>query len=166
MADDELTPSTDEAESDQPDRDWQAEATKWKALARKHEKAAKENADAARRLAEIEESGKSEQERLTEARQTAEERAHGAEREAARLRVALRKGLNEAQAKRLVGDSEEELEADADALLATFAPAQPESDTDLPSRPRERLRPGARPEATPDETDPEKLAEAVPRSAF
>ncbi len=164
MADDELT--SDESEADQPVRDWEAEATKWKALARKHEKAAEENADAARRLADIEESGESEQERFAEARQAAEDRAHGAEREASRLRVALRKGLNEAQAKRLVGDTEEELETDADELLATFAPAQPESDTDLPSRPRERLRPGARRAATPDETDPEKLAEAIPRSAF
>lgn len=165
MADDELIPSTDEPEADQPDRDWQAEATKWKALARKHEKAAKENADAARRLAEIEKSGKSEQERLDEARQAAEERAASAEREAARLRVALRKGLSDVQARRLVGDTEEDLEADADELLATFAPAQA-SDTDLPSRPRERLRPGARPEATPDETDPAKLVETIPRSAF
>ncbi len=165
MADDELTPPIDESEADQPDRDWQAEATKWKALARKHEKAAKDNADAARRLAEIEQSDKSEQERLAEARQVAEERAQSAEREAARLRVALRKGLTDVQARRLVGGTEEELEADADELLATFAPAQA-SDTDLPSRPRERLRPGARPEATPDETDPTKLVEAIPRSAF
>jgi len=166
MADDELTPTTDEPEADQPDKDWQAEATKWKALARKHEKAAKENADAARRLAEIEQTGKSEQERLAEARQAAEERATSAEREAARLRVAIRKGLTDVQARRLVGDTEEELEADADELLATFASIQAESDTDLPRRPRERLRPGARPEATPDETDPAKLAEAIPRSAF
>ncbi|PKN81953.1 MAG: hypothetical protein CVU47_04835 [Chloroflexi bacterium HGW-Chloroflexi-9] len=165
MADEELTPSTDEPEADQPHRDWQAEATKWKALARKHEKAAKENVDAARRLAEIEESGKSEQERLAEARQSAEERAQSTEREAGCLRVALRKGLTDVQARRLVGDTEDELEADADEFLATFAPAQA-SDTDLPSRPRERLRPGARPEATPDETDPAPLAEAIPRSAF
>ncbi|MFA7297323.1 MAG: hypothetical protein WC211_09110 [Dehalococcoidia bacterium] len=165
MADDELTPPADAPEDDQPDRDWQAEATKWKALARKHEKAAKENADAARRLAEIEASGKSEQERLAEGRQAAEERAANAERETARLRVAIRKGLTDVQARRLVGDTEEELEADADELLATFAPAQA-SDTDLPQRPRERLRPGARPEATPDETDPAKLAEAIPRCAF
>jgi len=165
MADDELTPTADEPSDDQPDKNWQAEATKWKALARKHEKAAKDNADAARRLAEIEESGKSEQERLAEARQSAEERAQSAERETARLRVALRKGLTDVQARRLVGNTEEELEADADELLATFAPAQA-SDTDLPSRPRERLRPGARPDATPDETDPAKLAEAIPRSAF
>jgi len=86
MADEGLTPTTDEPADDQPDRDWEAEASKWKALARKHEKAAKENADAARRLAEIEESGKSEQERHAEAHHAAEERAQSAEREAARLR--------------------------------------------------------------------------------
>ena len=57
MADDEPIPPADDALNDQPDKDWQAEASKWKALARKHEKAAKDNADAARRLAEIEESG-------------------------------------------------------------------------------------------------------------
>ena len=166
MADDDLTPPADDAPDDQPDKDWQAEASKWKALARKHEKAAKDNADAAKRLAEIEESGKTEQERLAEARRSADERAVTAERESARLRVALKKGLTEAQVRRLVGDTEEELEADADELLATFAPPEGEPDRDLPRRPRERLRPGARPEATPDETDPAKLAEAIPRSAF
>ena len=119
MADDELTPPADDASDDQPDKDWQAEATKWKALARKHEKAAKDNADAAKRLAEIEESGKTEQERLAEAHRTANERATAAERESARLRVALKKGLTEAQVRRLVGDTEEELEADADELLGT-----------------------------------------------
>lgn len=166
MADDELTPSTEEPDADQPEKDWEAEATKWKALARKHEKSAKDNADAARRLAEIEESGKTEQERLAEARRASDERASAAERDAARLRVALKKGLTEAQVRRLVGDTEEELEADADELLATFAPSNGEPDRDLPYRPRERLRPGARPEAMPDETDPAKLAEAIPRSAF
>lgn len=166
MADDELTPLADEVSDEQPDKDWRAEATKWKALARKHEKAAKDNADAARRLADIEQSGKSEQERLAEARRSVEDRAAAAERESARLRVALKKGLTEAQARRLVGDSEEDLEADADELLASFAPTGSESDTDLPRRPRERLRPGARATAEPEETDPAKLAEAVPRSAF
>jgi|GEM_PF-5656641 len=29
MADDELTPSTDEPSDDQPDKHWEAEATKW-----------------------------------------------------------------------------------------------------------------------------------------
>ncbi len=121
MADDELIPPADDASDDQPDKDWQAEATKWKALARKHEKAAKDNAEAARRLAEIEESGKTEQERLAEARRTADERAVTAERESARLRVALKKGLTEAQVRRLVGDTEEELEAGSGGEFASPA---------------------------------------------
>lgn len=75
MADDELASPTDDAQDDQSDKDWQAETTKWKALARKHEMAAKDNADAAQRLAEIEGSGKTEQERLAEARRAADERA-------------------------------------------------------------------------------------------
>ena len=79
---DEQTPHDEPSDDqhDQHDRDWQTEATKWKALARKHEKTAKDDADAARRLAEIEESDKSEQERLAEARRSADERAEQASR--------------------------------------------------------------------------------------
>jgi len=40
-----------------------------------------------------------------------------------RLRVALKKGLNESQAKRLIGKTEEELVKDADELLASFGSA-------------------------------------------
>lgn len=40
--------------------------------------------------------------------------------EVLKLRVALKKGLTETQAKRLIGNSEEELEADADALVESF----------------------------------------------
>jgi len=40
-----------------------------------------------------------------------------------RLRVALKKGLNENQLKRLVGTTEQELLADADELLASFGSA-------------------------------------------
>jgi hypothetical protein len=46
------------------DKDWQAEAAKWKSLARKHETSAKTNATAAKKLADIEESQKSAQEKL------------------------------------------------------------------------------------------------------
>ena len=49
MSDDEpLSQQPDSASGDQPDKNWQAEASKWKALARKYEKAAKESTDAAR----------------------------------------------------------------------------------------------------------------------
>lgn len=43
-----------------------ADVDKWKALARKHEQTAKSNSDAAKRLAEIEDSQKTETQRLTD----------------------------------------------------------------------------------------------------
>ena len=64
-----------------------------------------------------------------------------------------------------MGDTDEELEADADELLATFAPPEGEADTDLPRRPRERLRPGARPEAEPEPSVKEIVA-SIPRGGF
>jgi hypothetical protein len=67
--------------------DWQAEAEKWKKLSRDNETKAKANADAAKRLAEIEDSQKSETEKLTERLAQAEERATSATRLAVAARV-------------------------------------------------------------------------------
>jgi hypothetical protein len=119
----------------------------------------------AKKAKELEDEQKSESEKLTEAKSTAEKQAAEAAQEAARLRVALKKGLTETQAKRLVGDSEEELETDADELLASFKPAEEEKESqeDTRRRPKEKLRPGAAPSAEADETDPTKLAAAVSR---
>lgn len=142
--------------------DLKAELEKWKREKRKWEERAKENAKAADKLAEYENANKSELERLTEAQRASDERAAKAERELARMRVAMRKGLTEAQAKRLVGDTDEELEADADELMESFQPAKPEesADTGLPRRPTERLRPGARPEAEP-QPSPKDIVDRV-----
>ncbi|WP_329013200.1 hypothetical protein OG271_03970 [Micromonospora rifamycinica] len=81
-----------------------------------------------------------------EKRQAAEQRAEQAELRALRLEVAAEKGLTPAQAKRLVGGSREELEADADDILATFptSPAQPERKTPKPD-PSQGTRGGAKP---------------------
>lgn len=46
------------------EKDWQAEAAKWKSLARKHETAARTNAAAAKKFADIEDSQKTEQQKL------------------------------------------------------------------------------------------------------
>lgn len=107
----------------QAETDWQAEANKWKSLARQNEKVAKSNADAAKRLAELEEADKSETEKLASERDQHRTRADSAELSLARLEVALEKGLTRAQAKRLVGSTREELEADADELLADLGGA-------------------------------------------
>ena len=135
--------------------------------ARHWEERAKANADAAERLKEIEDSKKTELEKLTEQQAAAERRAAEAEQRAMRLEVAAAKGLTPAQAKRLVGTTVDELEADAEELLASFRTEEEErGDPDLPRRPRERLRSGSKPAVEPEETDPRKLAANVAVSRF
>lgn len=107
---------------EQPDPEPKGDETDWKAEARKWEQRAKENKTAAEKLAEIEESKKTEIEKAAERAKAAEERATKAEGELMRLFVAHNKGLTPGQAKRLVGSTKEELEADADEILAEFGP--------------------------------------------
>jgi cell division septum initiation protein DivIVA len=80
-----------------------------------------------------------------------------------REEVAETKGLTTAQASRLVGATREELEADADDLLATFG-VQADEDLD-PAKLAARIR--RRPWATADpgssSEDPAALAARVPR---
>jgi len=92
--------------------------TDWKAEARKWEGRAKENSSAAAKLAEIEESNKTEAQKLSERAEIAEKALAAKELEADRALVALEKGLTASQAKRLVGASRDEFLADADQLLA------------------------------------------------
>lgn len=148
--------------------DFKAEAEKWKALARKHERQAKENSSAAKRLKELEDADKTESQKAAERAEAAEKRAAEAEQRAIRLEIAAAKGLTPAQAKRLVGSTAEELEADADELLATFKTADTDgpSDTEKPGKPKERLRPGAAPDVEPEDNDPKSLAASIPRDAI
>jgi hypothetical protein len=71
-----------------------------------------------------------------EKRAAADARADAAELRATRLEVAHEKGLTPAQAKRLVGTTREELEADADEILKDFptAPAKPSAPKPDPSQ--------------------------------
>lgn len=168
------------------DAAWQALLTHFKAQnltpaqirsrfdnSRKWEKQAKDNAAAAAKLIELEGANKSDAEKTAERIKVAEEKAAENERQLLRLRIASRKGLSESQARRLVGETEEELEADADELLETFSPngngdGNKEKKTP-PGKPRENLKdskPGSSPNAKPEELDPAKLAELVPRNRF
>lgn len=74
------------------------------------------------RLRQIEDRDKSDTQRLADQLTAAVTRAETAEHAASRLRVAIAKGLPADLADRLRGDSDSELEADADALLAMVAP--------------------------------------------
>jgi hypothetical protein len=144
------------------EKDWKAEAEKWKKLSRQNEDAAKEFRAKASKLDEIEAASKSEAEKLQERASKAEGRATEAEMKALRLEVAGEKGLSPVQAKRLIGGTREELEADADELLASFR-SEERSQGSPSTRPRERLRGGGDPTVEPEERDPRKLAAKVPR---
>lgn len=74
------------------------------------------------------EQGKTEAQKAVERAEAAEKRAAETESRALRLEIAAEKGLTPAQAKRLVGSTREELEADASELLDTFKPASAGSD--------------------------------------
>jgi hypothetical protein len=129
--------------------------------------------DAEAKVKAAEDADKSAAERLT----GVEAELVKANQRADRLQVAIDKGLTTAQAKRLVGNTLEELESDADEILETFGggkPADKGSDDDgsddrddakrPPSRrPSDDLKGGTDPTQSPTETHPAKLADIVPR---
>ena len=85
--------------------------------------AEKRAADLEARLKEFEDRDKTESTRAIERAEAAEKAAAAAEARALRLEIASENGLTAAQAKRLVGETREDLEADAKELLETFKPA-------------------------------------------
>lgn len=125
---------------------------------------AKANAEAEKfrlRVKEFEDRDKSEAEKAAEEAAELKKALTDAEARAVRFELALNHGLSASQARRLVGDSREELEADAEELVRDLGLDKQE--TGMPRRPTERLRSGAAPEAEPEETDPRKLAAELPR---
>ena len=120
---------TDTAENDnvtdQPATGDLGDAGKKALDAERREKRAAEKraADLEARLKEFEDRDKTESTRAIERAEAAEKAAAAAESRALRLEIAAEKGLTPAQAKRLVGETREELEADASELLETFKPA-------------------------------------------
>jgi hypothetical protein len=110
----------------------------------------------------LEEASKTEAEKLTERATAAEKRATDAESKALRMEVAAAKGLTQAQAKRLVGATKEELEADADELLASFGGGDTTGGGGAKGKgrtPVEKLRPGTMP-TPPDLTLTEQIKAA------
>lgn len=174
VTDDEATQLLgDPPKDDKPDesatdeRDWKAEAEKWRKLSRQNEATAKQRADA---LKKYEDANKSESQRLQEERDSHKTRAEKAEAALHRREIAETRAPEHATvaqikavAKRLAGDSDDDLEADADELFALLAPAPQTPAAKTPSRPKERLRGGGDPDDEPEETDPRKLAALIPR---
>lgn len=111
-------------------------------------------------LKELRDRDKSESEKFADRVAAAEKRASDAEAALTRLEVALDKGLTKTQARRLVGSTVEELEADAEDLLSSFkgdAEKPP-----APNKPTETLRGGGDPTSEPS-VDIRKVVEAIPR---
>jgi hypothetical protein len=102
--------------------DWEAKYKEMQKHAREWEKRAKA---AEPKLAELEDAQKSELEKAQARADAAEQRAAEKEADALRAQVALDKKLTPSQAKRLVGLTQEELEADADELLADLKNTSP-----------------------------------------
>jgi cell division septum initiation protein DivIVA len=161
------TPDPDEPSQDTPDptpepSDLGDAGKRALAAERKRARDEKKRADdLAAKLKEFEDRDKSESQRAAEAAAEAAKRADAAETRALRLEVAHDKGLTPGQAKRLVGATREELEADADEILADFSPKETRDD-DERRRPRERLRSGAAPDAE-DEPDIDAAVAATRR---
>lgn len=137
-------------------------------------KANKEAETYRRKLQELEDRDKSETDKLKDRVTVAEKRAEESEARALRLEVAAEKGLTLSQAKRLVGATKEELEADAEELLESFGgkangdgKAGDNGGRKPPAgKPKEKLRVGHVPDAEDDEdADIDKLADAVFKQA-
>lgn len=154
-------PAPEPAPDPDPDEGRVFDAAYVKSLREEAAKHRREAREAQARAQAFEDRDKTEAQKLEERAAGAEQRAVAAENELVRTRVAIRKGLTEGQAKRLLGTTEAELEADADELLASFK--NDDGQEPPSSRPRTRLRPGAAPSAEPEELDPTKLAAMVPR---
>jgi uncharacterized protein involved in type VI secretion and phage assembly len=133
------------------------------------------------RAAEADKS-KTQLDKVQEQLDTMAKRAANSERQSTIREVADELGISVKQASRLKGESKDELLADGREFLEDFAPNRSgEGDTkgndnqgdrtppareSAPTRgrPRESLRPGTpMTEAKPEETNPLKLAEAIPR---
>lgn len=164
MADDDTTPADEPATDPDGNSDTLGDAGK-KAL--EAERKARRDAEAALKdvqaqLKELTDKDKSEVEKLREEVASLTRDRDDAAAKALRHEVAAAKGLTAAQAKRLVGATKEELEADADEILEAFQPAAGGSTPPPSRRPAADLRGGSDPTDEPEETDPKKLAESVP----
>lgn len=164
--------SQEETEKPEPGKSDTFDADRAKAkIAKANQEAAnlrkrlKELEPLALKAKELEDANKSETEKLSEDRDGHKGRADKAESSLRKITVALDaapEGASLAQvravAKRLSGDTDEELAADAEELFELLgAAAKPK----VPGKPKENLKGGNDPDEPVEETDPRKLAELI-----
>lgn len=112
-------------------------------------------AEARQKLSQYEEAEQTDSEKFA----AAVKRAEAAELKALRLEVAAEKGLNPAQAKRLVGTTKDELAADADEILEAF-PAKPAATPPPSQKPSPSARGGTDP--TKEPVDVKSVVDSIP----
>lgn len=139
-------------------------------MKRERNTARKERQELLDKLKAFEDKDKSETQRLQESLEEAKTRASKAESGAKKLQLAIDRAPEgatmtqiRAVAKRLHGESDDELEADADELFELVAGAREPIKKPVPSRPKENLSGGGDPDEEPEETDPRKLADLIGR---
>lgn len=140
------------------------------AMKRERDHARRELSGLQKKLKEFTDKDKTETQRLQESAEEAKTRAATAESTYRKMQVAIDCAPDGASlahikmvAKRLSGDSEEELQADANEMFGLFAPKADPPTKKLPGKPKENLRGGGDPDEEPEETDPVKLAELIGR---
>lgn len=139
--------STDTAAATEADNSEQGKAPEidWKAKSREWERKAKANADAAAKLAQLEESQKTEAQKLADRAAQAEKERDEARLEALRVKVGAAKKLPADVVDLLKGDTEEELVAHADRLAEHFKQSvRPSGSVDQGQR-------GGAPKSTPQQ---------------
>lgn len=161
-----LVPKTEQSPPE-PEKDWKAETEKWMAFSRTHEAEAKKNKAAAAKLQELEDAKLSDNERMTKQLAEWQGKATAAEKQLARRNAGDEFGLTAKQAARLIGETEEELRADAKAYAEENGLTGGEKEVEKPPptrrRPTPNLRGGGNPEGETEETDPQKLAAKIRR---
>lgn len=109
---------------------------------------------------EAEDAKLSDQQRIEKERDEAKSASEKATLEAARLRALVKFGLSEEDLEFIHGSTEEEVLASAER----YSERHGSSGTPLPSNRPRAPRGGGNPSATPEESDPMKLAEGIPRN--
>lgn len=126
----------------------------------------------AQKAKELEDANKSEVERLSEASETYKSRAETSETQLKKYQAAFDNAPDgasvtqiKAVAKRIQGDSDEDLETDAQELFELLsAQSSGDSGPKVPAKPKEAPRGGGEPDDEPEETDPAKLADKIGRA--
>lgn len=115
---------TSEAPETGTEVDWKAEAEKFKALSKSWEARSRGNSEKAKRFDELEESQKTEQQKLTDKAAAAEAKAATTEAELARVKAAVKHGLTEDDLELLgTHGTAEEIDARAEKLAARIKAA-------------------------------------------